>query len=84
MCVIITPPTVYEVSMASQGSEEYMTPEEAGALLGISRRTLERYANAGRIRKYRRGIRNVFFKRSEVERLKDELSQIRPEDEEEL
>ncbi len=70
--------------MASQGSEEYMTPEEAGALLGISRRTLERYANAGRIRKYRRGIRNVFFKRSEVERLKDELSQIRPEDEEEL
>jgi excisionase family DNA binding protein len=69
--------------MASQNSEEYLNPEEAGALLGLSRRTLERYANAGRIRKYRRGIRNVLFKRSEVEQLKDELSQIRPEDEEE-
>ncbi len=69
--------------MASPNSEEYLTPEEAGALLGISRRTLERYANAGRIRKYRRGIRNVLFKRSEVEQLKDELSQIRPEDEKE-
>jgi excisionase family DNA binding protein len=67
--------------MSSQKSEEYLNPEEAGALLGISRRTLERYANAGRIRKYRRGIRNVLFKRSEVEKLKDELSQIRPEDE---
>jgi len=71
-----------EVSMTSQSNEEYLTPEEACALLGISRRTLERYADAGRIRKYRRGIRNVFFKRSEVERLRDNLSQIRPEDEE--
>jgi len=45
--------------MASQNSEEYLNPEEAGALLGISRRTLERYANAGRIR--------IIFTRSENE-----------------
>lgn len=59
---------------------EFMTPEEACALLGISRRTLERYANAGRIKRYRRGMRNVFFRRSEVERFKEELTEIRPED----
>jgi excisionase family DNA binding protein len=72
-----------EVVMFNHSGGEYLTPEEACAILGVSRRTLERYANAGRIRKYRRGIRNVFFRRSEVERLRDELSEIRPEDEEE-
>jgi len=66
--------------MTSQDYPEYLTPEEACAILGVSRRTLERYADAGRIRKYRRGVRNVVFKRSEVEKLRDELSEIRPED----
>jgi excisionase family DNA binding protein len=66
--------------MTTQSNEDYLTPEGASAVLGVSRRTLERYADAGRIRKYRRGIRNVFFKRSEVEKLRDDLSQIRPED----
>jgi excisionase family DNA binding protein len=67
--------------MTTKDNEEYLTTEEACALLGVSRRTLERYTNAGRIRKYRRGIRNVIYKRSEVENLKGELSEVRPEDE---
>lgn len=57
--------------MITQSNEEYLTPEEACAVLGVSRRTLERYADAGRIRKYRRGIRNVLFKRSEVAKLRN-------------
>lgn len=68
--------------MTSQDYTEYLTPEEACAILGVSRRTLERYADAGRIRKYRRGIRNVVFKRSEVEKLRSELTEIRSEDDE--
>ncbi len=59
--------------------EEFMTIEEASARLGISRRTLERYTQNGRIRRYRRGIR-VYYKRSDVERLSKELEEYRPED----
>lgn len=66
--------------MTTHDNEENLTIEEACAILGVSRRTLERYTNAGRIRKYRRGIRNVVYKRSEVEHLKKELSEVRPED----
>jgi excisionase family DNA binding protein len=69
--------------MTSQDYNEYLTPEEACAILGVSRRTLERYADSGRIRKYRRGIRNIFFKRSEVEKLRSNLTEIRPEDDDE-
>jgi len=39
--------------------------------------------DAGRIRKYRRGIRNVVFRRVDVERLKRELEEVRPIDDEE-
>lgn len=67
--------------MATYDNEEYLTTEGACALLGVSRRTLERYTNAGRIKKYRRGIRNVVYKRSEVENLKNELLEVRFEDE---
>jgi excisionase family DNA binding protein len=59
--------------------EEFMTVEEASAFLGISRRTLERYTTAGRIGRYRRGIR-VYYKRTDVERLARELSEYQPED----
>ncbi len=68
--------------MTTYDKDEYLTTEGACALLGVSRRTLERYTNAGRIKKYRRGIRNVVYKRSEVENLKNELLEIRSEDEE--
>ncbi len=67
--------------MATYENEEYLTTEGACALLGVSRRTLERYTNAGRIKKYRRGIRNVVYRRSEVENLKNELLEVRSEDE---
>lgn len=61
--------------MTQQGDQEYLTPDEACKHLGISRRTLERYVDDGRITKYRRGVtRQVFFKRSEL----DMLLEIRP------
>jgi excisionase family DNA binding protein len=57
--------------------EGYLTPQEACDYLGVSRRTLERYAETGRITKYRRGIkREVFFKRAELDR----LLEIRPDE----
>lgn len=60
----------------TQQNDEYLTPEEARTYLGISRRTLERYAEEGRITKYRRGIkRSVFFKRAEL----DKLLEFRPD-----
>jgi len=74
----------YEVNMTTYDNDEYLTTEEACAVLGVSRRTLERYTDAGRIRKYRRGIRNVVYKRSEVENLKNNLSEIRSEDEDDI
>lgn len=70
--------------MTTYDNDEYLTTEEACVVLGVSRRTLERYTDAGRIRKYRRGIRNVVYKRSEVENLKNNLSEIRSEDEEDI
>ena len=62
--------------------EEFMTIEEASARLGIARRTLERYTQNGRIRRYRRGVR-VYYKREEVERLAEELQEYKPEDDKE-
>jgi excisionase family DNA binding protein len=64
--------------MEPQGGE-YLSSERACAILSVSRRTLERYASGGRIKRYRQGLRNVLYKRSEVEKLRDELSEIRPE-----
>ena len=64
--------------MAGHGEGEYVTADEACDILGVTRRTLDRYADAGRIRKYRRGIRNVVFRRIDVERLKRELEEVRP------
>ena len=59
--------------------EEFMTVEEASARLGIARRTLERYTQNGRIRRYRRGIR-VYYKREDVESLLRELEEYKLED----
>lgn len=56
--------------MSQTDDTEYLNPQEACDYLGVSRSTLERYAEAGRITKYRRGVkRAVFFKKSELDRL---------------
>jgi len=66
--------------MVTYGDEEYLTPQEASKLLGVTRRTLDRYAEEKRIAKYRKGFHNIVFKRSDVERLKQELEEIKPVD----
>jgi len=63
----------------TQNEDEYLTPQEACDYLDVSRSTLERYAEAGRITKYRRGVkRGVFFKKTELAR----LLEIRPDEKE--
>ena len=58
------------LTLTQSDDTEYLTPQEACDYLDVSRSTLERYADAGRITKYRRGVkRSVFFKRSELDRL---------------
>lgn len=58
-------------------NERYLTTKEAYEFLGVTRRTLERYAEQGRVTRYKRGItRNVYYKQSELER----LLEYRPED----
>ena len=69
--------------MAGGTGGEYVTADDACDILGVKRRTLDRYVDAGRIQKYRRGIRSVVFKRVDVERLKRELEEVRPVDDEE-
>jgi len=66
--------------MTEHNEGEYVTADEACGILRVTRRTLDRYVDAGRIRKYRRGIRNVVFIRADIERLKRELEEIRPID----
>lgn len=68
--------------MVQYEGEEYLTPAEAASLLGVTRRTLDRYADDKRIRKYRRGFRAIVFKRSDVEQLKREIESVHPVDEE--
>lgn len=52
----------------------YLTSQEACKVLGFKDATLlNYYAKTGRIRKYRKGIRNVVFSRGDVERLKQQL-----------
>ncbi len=58
------------LTLTQSDEDGYLTPQEACEYLGVSRRTLERYVETGRITKYRRGIkRAVFFKRVELDRL---------------
>jgi citrate synthase len=49
---------------------EYLTANEAAALLGVKRETLYAYASRGRLRSYRRGIRRErLYRRSDIEAL---------------
>lgn len=67
--------------MTQQGGEEFLTPEEAGAMIGVSRRTLERYVEDKKIKRYKRGFR-VYYKRNELARLQ-EIREEEPKSEQE-
>lgn len=63
--------------MTSQNGEEYLTLEEAAALLGVSSRTVLRYVKERKIRRYTRGlVRGYFYRRSELQK----LIEMKPED----
>jgi excisionase family DNA binding protein len=50
--------------------EEYLTVEEAAALLGVKRETLYAYVSRGVLRSYRQGIkRQRLYRQADVERL---------------
>ena len=50
--------------------EEYLTVDEAAALLGVKRETLYAYVSRGILRSYRQGIkRQRLYRRAEVEAL---------------
>ena len=50
--------------------EEYLTGEEAAALLGVKRETLYAYVSRGMLQSYRQGIkRQRLYRRSEIEAL---------------
>lgn len=56
--------------MTSQDGEAFLTLEEAAALLGVSSRTILRYVEEKKLKRYKRrgsGIRTRFYyKRSEI------------------
>jgi citrate synthase len=56
--------------MVVLNGEEYLTVEEAAALLGVKRETLYAYVSRGLLRSYRQGIkRQRLYRRAEVEAL---------------
>lgn len=61
--------------MVQHDDEEYLTPEEASAILGVSRRTLERFVKNKTITRYHKGFR-VLFKRSDVEALANQRESV--------
>jgi len=63
----------------TQNSDEYLNSEEASSILGVSRRTLERYAKEGKIQRYKKGTR-VVFKKNDVIRLKKQLEEPLPDE----
>jgi excisionase family DNA binding protein len=68
--------------MTSQGGENYLSPEEAAAQLGVSRRTVDRYADEGLLQRHRQGMtRRVLFKQSDVDALKERMGTIEPDEE---
>ena len=56
--------------MVQLEGEEYLTGEEAAALLGVKRETLYAYVSRGMLKSYRQGIkRQRLYRRSEIEAL---------------
>lgn len=50
------------------GMGEYVTRQEAADLLGVNVRTVDRYADQGRLKRYLR-VTRIVYKREEVEAL---------------
>jgi citrate synthase len=56
--------------MVEIDGEEYLTGDEAAALLGVKRETLYAYVSRGVLRSYRQGIkRQRLYRRAEIEGL---------------
>jgi excisionase family DNA binding protein len=56
--------------MVELDGKEYLTGEEAAALLGVKRETLYAYVSRGMLKSYRQGIkRQRLYRRSEIEAL---------------
>lgn len=66
--------------MTQYNNQDYLTPEEAASVLGVSRRTIDRYAKQGLLRRHRPGLRtNVLYTRSQVEELRKRRDVIEPD-----
>lgn len=56
--------------MEQQGQDEFITRREAAELIGRDVRTLDRWANEGRLTRYKQGgLQWVVFRRAEVLRV---------------
>lgn len=56
--------------MVMVDGEEYLSGDEAAALMGVKRETLYAYVSRGMLRSYRQGIkRQRLYRRSEIEAL---------------
>lgn len=64
--------------MAKKTPSEFVTKEDAAEILGVSPRTIDRLVDSKELTVYRsrigvgRGGRRIYFKREEVEKLRDE------------
>lgn len=57
-------------AMVAIDGEEYLTGDEAAALLGVKRETLYAYVSRGLLKSYRQGIkRQRLYRRAEIEGL---------------
>jgi excisionase family DNA binding protein len=66
-----------ETLMIETTDEQYLTPQEACAYLGISKATLANYVKRGLINRYEKVVpRQTLYKKSEL----DSLKQIRPKE----
>lgn len=69
--------------MVKHDDDEYLTANEVARELSVSRRTVDKYAAEGKLPRYKQGWR-ILFLRSDVEKLREERTEIRPyQDEEE-
>jgi excisionase family DNA binding protein len=66
--------------MTQFNNQEYLTPEEAASILGVSRRTVDRYARQGLLKRHRPGLRtNVLYLKTQVEQLVEKRNRIEPD-----
>lgn len=65
--------------MTQQDGQDFIEIKEAAQALGITRKTLEKHAKERGIQKFQRGLRNqIFFRKEDIEVLKDWLYRIKP------